>query len=147
MRCMAHPDLDQLLNVALEFAKKILKQNGEFYPFGASMDADGKITMDGATTGEERPPSQELLDLLAQSYANRANSGELRAAAVCADVRVPPPGSEAKTDAIQVGLEHSTGEAVTVFLPYEKGWFGRVRYGNLFASTRDRQFFSSAGGD
>jgi hypothetical protein len=38
---MAHPDLDQLLNVVLEFAKKMLNQHGEFYPFGASMHTDG----------------------------------------------------------------------------------------------------------
>ena len=143
---MAHPDLDRLLNVALEFAKKMLRQHGEFLPFGASMGLDGKITMDGATTGEEKPPSQELLDLLSESYAKRAKKGELRAAAVCADVRVLPPGSEAKTDAIQVGLEHARGEGVTVFLPYQKGCFGHVKYGNLFASARDRQFFSGIRG-
>ena len=85
---MAHPDLDQLLNVALEFAQKMLKQHREFFPFGASMALDGKITMDGATTGKKKPPSQELLDLLSESYTKRANAGELRAAAVCADVRV-----------------------------------------------------------
>jgi hypothetical protein len=144
---MAHPDLDHLLNVALEFAQTMLKQHGEFYPFGASMRTDGTVSMDGATTGDEKPPTQELLDVLAASYAKRANTGGLRAAAVCADVRVPPPGSETKTDAIQVELEHANGEAVTVFLPYKKGWFGRVRYGNLFASARDRQFFAGAGGD
>lgn len=142
---MAHPELDQLLTVALEFAQKLLKEQGEFYPFGASMSADGKVCMDGVATDEEHPPSQELLDLLADSYSKRANSGELRAAALCADVRVPSPGSVEKTDAISVGLEHVGGEAVTVFLPYRKGWFGRVRYGNLFASARDRQFFSDAG--
>ena len=60
---MAHPDLDQLLNVALEFAKKMLNQHGEFYPFGASMRPDGTVSMDGATTGGEKPPSQELLNL------------------------------------------------------------------------------------
>jgi hypothetical protein len=31
---------------------------------------------------------------------------------------------------------------MTVFLLYQKGWFGRVRYGDLFASARDRKFFS-----
>jgi hypothetical protein len=142
---MAHADLDRLLNVALEFAQKMLKDRGEFYPFGSSMDLNGKITMDGATTGQEHPPSQELLDILSGSFAKRAEVGELRAAAICADVRVVPPGAEKKTDAISVGLEHATGEAVTVFLPYQKGWLGRVRYGTLFASARDRQFFSGPG--
>ena len=86
---MAHPELDQLLKVALEFAQKMLKQHGEFYPFGASMGLDGKISMDGAATGQERPASQELLDLLSDSYSRRATAGELRTAAICADVRVP----------------------------------------------------------
>jgi len=63
----------------------------------------------------------------------------LRAAAICADVRIVPPGKSDKTDAISVGLEHQSGEAVTVFLPYEKGW---LRYGKLFASAREVQFFS-----
>jgi hypothetical protein len=141
---MAHPDLDRLLNVALEFAQKMLKEHGEFYPFGTSMDPDGKIIMDGATTGQEHPPSQELFDLLSESYAKRANTDELRAAAICADMRVQPPGSLQKTDAISVALEHANGEAVTVFLPYQKGWFGRVRYGTVFASRRDRKFLSDA---
>lgn len=107
----------------------MLSKHGEFFPFGSSMDPASKISMDGAQTGDEHPPSQELIDLLAQSYAQRAEAGELRAAAICADVRVVPPGKSGKTDAISVGLEHQSGEAVTVFLPYQKGWFGRISYG------------------
>jgi hypothetical protein len=142
---MAHPELDQLLNSALEFAKQMLSKHGEFFPFGSSMDPAGKIIMDGAHTGDEHPPSQELIDLLTQSYAQRAEAGELRAAAICADVRVVPPGKSSKTDAISVGLEHQSGEAVTVFLPYQKGWFGKISYGGLFASARDAQFFRKSG--
>jgi hypothetical protein len=105
---LAHPELDQLLNVALEFAQKMLKEHGEFYPFGASMGMDGKISMDGTTTCREHPPSQDLLDLLPESYTQRANTGVLRAAAICADERVPPPGSDQKTDRAPacIGLSH-----------------------------------------
>jgi hypothetical protein len=142
---MAHPELDQLLNSVLEFAKEMLTKHGEFFPFGSSMDLAGKITMDGADTGNEHPPSQELIDILVQSYAQRAETGELRAAAICADVRVVPPGKADKTDAISVGLEHQSGEAFTVFLPYQKSWFGRMRYQALFASARTAQFFRKSG--
>ena len=38
VRCMAHPDLNQLLNSVLDFAHKMLKEHGEFYPFGHSLD-------------------------------------------------------------------------------------------------------------
>jgi hypothetical protein len=101
--------------------------------------------MDGAATGEDRPPSQELIDFLSRAYAQRAAAGELRAAAICADVRVVPPGKVDKTDAISVGLEHQSGEAVNVFQPYQKGWFGRIRLGKLFASARSAQFFLHSG--
>jgi hypothetical protein len=142
---MAHPELDQLLNSVLEFAKEMLRKHGEFFPFGSSMNLAGKVTMDGAHTGDEHPPSQELIDLLAQSYAQRAVTGELRAAAICADVRVVRPGKADKTDAISVGLEHQSGEAFTVFLPYQKKRFGRIRYQELFASARATQFFRKSG--
>jgi hypothetical protein len=142
---MAHPDLDQLLNSVLAFAQLLLSKHGEFFPFGSSMKLNGEIIMDGADTGGEHPPSQEVIDLLAQSYEQRAGKGELRAAAICADVRVVPPGKADKTDAISVGLEHRSGEAVAAFLPYQKGWFGRIKYGQIFASARDAQFFRRSG--
>ena len=138
---MAHPDLDRLLNSALSFAQQMLGKRGAFFPFGCSMNARGEVSMDATYTGQEQPPSQEVIDSLTESYTQRAGTGELRAAAICADVRVVPPGVTDKSDAISVALEHRSAEAVTVFLPYRKGWFGRVRYGTLFASARDAQFF------
>jgi hypothetical protein len=105
------------------------------------MNARGEVSMDATYTGQEHPPSQEMIDSLTESYAQRAGTGELLAGAICADVRVVRPGASDKTDAISVGLEHRSAEAVTVFLPYQKGWFGRVRYSNLLASARDAQFF------
>jgi hypothetical protein len=142
---MAHPELDHLLNSVLDFAKVMLSKHGEFFPFGSSMDLAGRITMDGAHTGNEHPPSQELIDLLTQYYAQRAETGELRAAAICADVRVVPPGKVDKSDAISVGLEHQSGETFTVFLPYRRSWFGRMSYQELFASSRATQFFPKSG--
>jgi hypothetical protein len=142
---MAHPDLDQLLNSALAFAQLMLSKHGEFFPFGSSMKVSGEIVMDGAHTGDEHPPSQEVIDLLTRAYKRSAEEGELRAAGICTDVRVVPPGKSHKTDAISVALEHRSGEAVTTFLPYQKGWFGRVKFGQLFASARDAQFFRNSG--
>ena len=138
---MAHPDLDQVLNGALEFAELMLSKHGALFPFGSSMNASGQIDMDRADTGGEHPPTQEVIDPLTQAYEQRAGAGELRAAAICADVRVAAPGKSDKTDAIAVALEHRSGETVTVFLPYQKGWLGRIKYGQIFASARTAQFF------
>ena len=143
---MAHPDLDQLLNALLPFAQQMLAKHGEFYPFGSSMALDGQIAAEAAYDGNEQPPSQTLIEMLTQAFKQRAEAGHLRAAGICYDIRTIPPGQTEKTDAICVSLEHQGGDAVDVCVPYKKGWFGRVQYGDLFAARRTPQFFVRGGG-
>ena len=142
---MAHPDLNRLLNSMLDFAHTMLKEHGEFYPFGRSLDLAGKAAVYEVDTGNEHPPSQQIIDILAGFYKQKAEAREVRAVAMCFDVRVVPPGQQEKTDAICVSLEHESGETTDVFEPYQKKWFGRIKYGELFAMERDGQFFRRSG--
>jgi hypothetical protein len=139
---MAHPDLDQLLNAVLPFAQQMLAKHGEFFPFGSSMTTDGEIIANGAYDGDEQPPSQQLIDLLTQAFRQEAAAGKIRAAAICYDVRTVPPGRSEKTDAICVSSEHQNGEAADVYVPYKKGWFGKISYGQIFGAARKREFFA-----
>jgi hypothetical protein len=41
---MQKEQLEDLLKAALPFAEMMLKKHGEFYPYGATMGVDGKIT-------------------------------------------------------------------------------------------------------
>jgi hypothetical protein len=138
---MAHPDLDELLNAVLPFAQQMLSKHGEFFPFGSAMSADGKVEAHAAYDGDEQPPSQQLIDLLTHGFRQQAAAGKIRAAAICYDVRTIPPGQSEKTDAICVSAEHQNGEAADVYLPYKKGWFGKISYGQIFAGARKREFF------
>jgi hypothetical protein len=139
---MAHPDLDQLLNTLIPFAQQMLSKHGEFFPFGSVMTADGKLEEHAAYDGDERPPSQQLIDLLKRGFRQQAATGQIRAAAVCYDVRTIPPGESEKTDAICVVAEHQNGEGANVYLPYKKGWFGKISYGEIFGTEREREFFA-----
>lgn len=120
---MAHPDLDQLLNAVLPFAEQMLKKHGEFYPFGASMNHTGEVAMSAADTGSEHPPSAEVVALLFDGFKKQAAEKLVRACAVCFDSRVVLPGTSKKSDAVAVSLEHEVGEAVEIFIPYQKGFF------------------------
>lgn len=143
---MAHPDLEAVLDATLPFAQQMLAKQGEFYPFGAVMTVDGKVVDVGSQLeGDDHPLSQPLIDLMSQTFRTDAIAGKIRAAGICYDVRAIPPGQTEKTDAICVGLEHNTGECVSVFVPYAKGWFGKIKYGPLFASQRDPQIFTASG--
>jgi hypothetical protein len=139
---MAHPDLEKLLNALLPFAQQMLQKHGEFYPFGASMQADGTISMIGAQVdGNEFPESAEVIALLEEGFRTGAKDGKIKALGMCTDVRVVVPGGSEKTDAIQANLEHSEAGAVSVFLPYKKGFLGKMSYGQIFASSASPRIF------
>ena len=140
---MAHPDLEVLLNALLPFAEDMLAKHGEFYPYGATLGTDGEVSQIAGHTGDDRPLSQPLIELMMQGCRQQAAAGAIKAAGICCDIRTIPPGQKDKTDAICVSLEHQSGEAVDVILPYKKGWFGKMTYGDLFAVKRQRTIFPS----
>lgn len=138
---MAHPDIDQLLNALIPFAQQQLAKRGGFLPFGASMVIDGKIRLNAGYDGEPTTAGS-LIQLLTEAFRRDAAAGSIRAAALCFDARTIPPGQTEKTDAICVSLEHQDGEAADIFVPYKKGWFGKMTYAELFGVTRKREFFT-----
>jgi hypothetical protein len=136
-----HPDLNALLNDLLPFAERMLCEQREFYPFGGSITADGEQTSVGAKGSSDHPPSRELIDIMTDAFRRQAAEGKIRAAGICFDVRVVPPGQVDKTDAIELSLERAGGDAVEVFVPYVLLPDGEVTYGEMFASTRTPTMF------
>lgn len=131
---MASTDLNKLFKSALSFAETMLAKKDEFIPFGVSMDNEGEVTLVSGDVGSEHPASKDVIKLLQSSFQKSACEGAIRAAGVCVDVRVVPPGQERKTDAICVRLAHTSGESVEVFVPYAEQSRHKYVYGNTFAS-------------
>lgn len=114
----AQDDLDGLLNVALPFAQQMLDQHGEFFPFAASVDNSGEVALEAGDPGQgERPASADVLATLVEGL--QARQDDLRAVALCADVRLTD------SDGVRVEVEHREGVAIAVVLPYKKKRFGR----------------------
>ncbi len=145
---MAHPDLNGLLNaqMGLPFAKKLLKECGEFYPFGIEIGLDGKFAAVGAWDGDEHPPSEKLIELLTLGFKRKAENGQLRAAGIFYDVRIIPPEETEKCAAVCASVEHQSGEAFNAYLPYKRNENGEIQYGKLFARRRTPQFFTQRTG-
>jgi hypothetical protein len=140
---MLHPDLNQLLNSLLPQAERMLAEHGEFSPFGGTMNQDGEIVAVSGHDGKQHPPSQSVIELMTQSLRQRARSGQLRAVGICYDARTIPPGQTEKCDAVCASVEHQSGEAINLILPYEKTSKGDVQYGQKFSTLRVPQFFAS----
>lgn len=77
--------LHELLTYCTEFAETMLKDSGEFYPFGAALDSDLKIRAVGAHNGDEHPAPGELCRILGDTFIGQARSSEIAAAAIACD--------------------------------------------------------------
>jgi hypothetical protein len=140
---VAHPDLDRLLNSCLQFAQEALKKRKAFYPFAATIGTDGELKQHAVYSGNDHPQPQTLIDEFTLVLKDLAQKGEAVATAICYDSRVSTDGSsERKKDAIAVTLEHSNGESVLVFLPYNKKLLGGFSYDPLIAQVGEHKFFS-----
>jgi hypothetical protein len=136
----AQEDLDQLLNALLPFAQQMLGQHGEFFPFGATIRADGEVRVAAADAGETRPDPEDVLAAVEDSLRADAEAGTITAAGTAANVVVDL--GDGPGDAIVVDLDHADGESVRVFLPYSEGESGGYVYGDLVGGRGDRRFFS-----
>jgi hypothetical protein len=141
---MSREDGNKLLNALLPFAKQMLAKHGEFHPFGAFLNEKGEVVLMAAHDGNEHPPSKELIDLMIEAMRKDAPAKGYQAVGICFDVLVALPKEAKKSDAIQVAIEYSDGEAVDVYLPYQKRWFGKVRYGEIIASAADSRIFKKS---
>jgi hypothetical protein len=126
-------ECERLMNALLPLAEKMLMQYGEFYPYGGYVAADGTITdIGGSILETDHPASRDLINLLRTSLRQIAIAKQCRAAAIIFDVTVPLPGCDAKSNAIQVCLDHVHGYSAEVFFPYAISRTG-VLYGERFA--------------
>ena len=122
--------LDDLLEALLPFAHGLLDKHGEFFPFGAAMGRDGKVSMVAGDTGTEHPPSDEVMELIREAL--RRDRDKYVAVGLCYDVRVRTSPDAPPTDAVCVSLEHRDGMAVDVVEPYAKRG-STMEYGALSA--------------
>lgn len=128
------PDLTSLSRHLLPFAQQMLRRYGEFYPFAATMDANGAIAAAEAyPSGDDHPESQRVLDLLIDGLTLDAETGRIRAAGVCVDVLTIPAGETAKRDAICLKLAQVNGETFDVYVPYSRRWLRGVHYDDAYA--------------
>lgn len=140
----AKQESEKLMNAVLPVAKQMLKQHGEFYPYGGYTKQDGTIVHVGAKDGEtDRPKSEDLIHILQNAFRELATCNEIRAAALVFNVSVNLPKSARKSDAIHVYIDHVEGYSVEVFFSYQIVNSNDV-YGETFAQAGKPNIFGAS---
>jgi hypothetical protein len=136
-------ECEELMNAVLPFARQMLAEHGEFFPFGATMSASREITQAAGWTGTERPPSLDVIALLTEAFQAGAASGSYVATALAYDARVAPPGKPDKQDAVAVQLDHRDAYSVLVLFPYTLSRAGGVVFDAPFALPGSHSIFTA----
>ena len=133
--------MDELLDAAVGFAREMLVDRGAFYPFGATVLAEGDVAMSTVDAGlGDAPESAGVIEALTESFREQAAHGDIRACAICCDVRLEEHAS-GLDDAILITIEHRDAGAVHVFLPYRLGDDRDLSYGELSALRAESAIF------
>ena len=140
-------ECEQVMNLLIPAAQRLLEKHGEFFPLGAAMQADGKIAAVATYEGDEHPPSQKVIDSSAQAFRHGAKEGKYRATGLSYDIRTIPPGSKDKTDAVAVRLDHAGGYSVVVVFPYRISSQHAVTSGEPFGSKGSADIFQMGSRD
>ena len=138
---MINPDYDKLLGAVIPIAQAMLKDLGTFIPFGAFITREGELQLAGGEGDPSHLNTEEMVEMYLEAFREAAGDGSFISTALCVDVRVQVPGKLEKTDAIQIMLEHSGGEAVHLFMPYEKHEQSEISYAPLFATPAEPRVF------
>ena len=129
-----------LLDEGIKFAEMMLKEHQEFHPFGWAMNPSAEPVSIAIDMGEEFPSSQDTILALYNTFADEGKVGNYIATAIFYDVRVVPPNSDIKSDAIAVALDDVNGFSRIVFKPYQFE-DDELIFGDLFAQAGENKVF------
>jgi hypothetical protein len=121
----ANDELAMLVGTLVTTAKTLLKnQRGEFFPFAAIINADGKVEMVGADTGVDQPKSSDMIDFLRGALHSMAQQGRIKGSGICVNVGARLPGYDDKVDAICLFIARAAEPSIDLYVPFRKGLLG-----------------------
>jgi len=110
--------LKSMVNSAFRYAKEMFEEFGHFYPFGLSLNSEGKMEMLGTAKVDEKHDSPEFVLMLQKRFRDEALAGNIFAAAIGANVDIPAQLPADYPDGIGVFLE-AKGISRAYYLPYK----------------------------
>jgi hypothetical protein len=129
----ANADCEIVMNFGLPLVQELLKQQGEFLPFGAAMRPNGEIVCLGAYDGRNYPSLTgsfvDLIRSLKEAFVAGARRQEYMTTALFYEVTFTAASESERMDAVAISLNHRDGYSVVVLLPF------RVEDGNVVYDT------------
>lgn len=124
----AKEDFQALLEAAIDAAAFFLDKNREFYPFAMVLDKSGEVQMHAEELSDNKPASQEVIDVLTVSIGRKT---DIKAAAIAT------MAYHENKDVISIDFDHMNSTSMRVTIPYKfKGLRKKLEMGDaIFSRT------------
>jgi hypothetical protein len=122
-------ELAMLVGVLVKAGQTLLKnQKGEFSPFAAFTNPEGKVEMLSANIGVECSTSTEVLSLLRAFLHAMAQERKIKASGICVNVTARLPGYADEVNAICCFIERASHPPMDLYVPFLTGFLGKLKY-------------------
>lgn len=116
---MSRDEMDSLLNEAIDTSLYFLKKIGEFFPFAVGITTESEIRHIHGYLNEERPASDDVIQMLQNSLKYEVQNGNFHAIAIISDIKLTDSNTDKVVNAIRANIEHKNSNPITCYLPYE----------------------------
>ncbi|MEX1001888.1 MAG: hypothetical protein WDZ35_07225 [Crocinitomicaceae bacterium] len=126
----------KLLEHCIEYAKELLEETGEAYPFGGYIDTIGNVhPLEMEVDNKNMPTISQVMDTLKKYCEVEMTGKRMCGYALTYEVSIEVP-DEKKKDCIAIDITHESEVLPVFYLPFEKEASGEMKIGDLFAVKR-----------
>ena len=132
-------ETQKIIDHSFEYAKELLEETGEFYPFGAYLDSRGQVhPLEFELDKKNMPTNGQVIEGLTIYCKEEMEKGEITAYGITFDAGVQMKEGEDAVDTVAIDITLSGGEVEPAYyFPYEVKGEGKVEFGEAFAVKRE----------
>ena len=115
-----HPEINKIADHCFEYAKQLLTETGEFYPFGAFVGKQGRVhPLEFDIENNKIPNNGKVIEALAKYCNTELEASNINGFGLAYEVNLKLTEDADYTDAIAVEITHISEKNIPVFyLPY-----------------------------
>ncbi|MCF6170048.1 MAG: hypothetical protein L3J66_03620 [Bacteroidales bacterium] len=132
-------ETQEIINHSFEYAKELLEDTGEFYPFGAYLDRRGQIhPLEFETDKRNMPTNGQVIEGLTKYCREEMKNGKMRGFGITYSAGVQLHEGEDAIETVAIDITLASGEIAPVYyLPYNITGTGTTEFGEIFAVKRE----------
>ncbi len=132
-------ETQKIINHSFEYAKELLEDTGEFYPFGAYLDKRSQVhPLEFELDKKNMPTNGQVIEGLAIYCKEEMEKGNIKAFGITFEAGVQMQKDEEPVDTVAIDITLSTGEVEPMYyFPYQVHGQGKVVFDEVFAVKRE----------